>query len=131
MRRLPFAALPCVCGLAGSLPGQARADLIYVLNSGDASISLVDSTTREEVRRIPVLREVHHLSLTPDRSELMIGDSGANELIFIDPATAEVKRRERFSNPYHMEYSPDGRSWWSPACAATRWISTMPPPAPC
>ena len=54
MRRLPAALALCL-GLAGSLPGQARANLIYVLNSGDASISLVDSTTREEVRRIPVL----------------------------------------------------------------------------
>ena len=26
-----------------------------------------------------------------------------------DPASGEVKRREKFSNPYHMEYSPDGR----------------------
>ncbi|WP_236033707.1 YncE family protein [Belnapia mucosa] len=101
--------LPAALSLALLLAGPARANLIYVLNSADASISLIDSTTREEVRRIPVLREVHHLLLTPDRSELMVGDSGGNELIFIDPATAEVKRRERFSNPYHMEYSPDGR----------------------
>jgi 6-phosphogluconolactonase (cycloisomerase 2 family) len=38
------------------------------------------------------------------------GDSGGNEMIFIDPATAEVKRRERFSNPYHMELTPDART---------------------
>ncbi|MDN3566373.1 YncE family protein [Paeniroseomonas aquatica] len=101
--------LPWLVALGSALPGPARADIIYVLNSADASISLVDSTTREEVRRIPVLREVHHLLLTPDRSELVVGDSGANELIFIDPASGEVKRREKFSNPYHMEYSPDGR----------------------
>jgi YVTN family beta-propeller protein len=109
MRHLPAACL-LTLGLAACLPGAAQANLVYVLNSGDASISLLDSTTREEVRRIPVLREVHHLLLTPDRTELVVGDSGANELIFIDPATAEVKRRERFSNPYHMEYSPDGRT---------------------
>ena len=90
-------------------PAVARADLVYVLNSGDASISIVDAITREEVRRIPVLREVHHLLLTPDRSELVVGDSAGNELIFIDPPTGEVKRRERVSNPYHMEYTPDGR----------------------
>ena len=56
-----------------------------------------------------MLREAHHLILTPDRGELMVGDSGGNELIFIDPVTAEVTRREKFSNPYHMELSPDGR----------------------
>ncbi|MFC7474217.1 beta-propeller fold lactonase family protein [Dankookia sp. GCM10030260] len=106
MRR---ARLALFFGLAGLLPGTAKADLVYVLNSADASISVLESTTREEVRRIPVLREAHHLILTPERGELMVGDAGGNELIFIDPATAEVTRREKFSNPYHMELSPDGR----------------------
>ena len=92
-----------------AIPTGARADLIYVLNSAEASISVLESTTREEVRRIPVLREAHHLILTPERGELMVGDSGGNELIFIDPMTAEVTRREKFSNPYHMELSPDGK----------------------
>ncbi len=101
--------LPAILAVALALPGLARANLVYVLNSADASISVVDSISREEVRRIPVLREVHHLILTPDRRELMVGDSGGNELLFLDPATAEVTRRERFSNPYHMEHSPDGR----------------------
>lgn len=106
MRRAQFALF---LGLAGLLPAAAQADLVYVLNSADASISVLESTTREEVRRIPVLREAHHLILTPDRGELMVGDAGGNELIFIDPATAEVTKREKFSNPYHMELSPDGR----------------------
>ncbi len=87
----------------------ARADLVYVLNSGDATISVIDARDRTELRRIPVLREVHHLVLTPDGNTLVIGDSGGNELIFMDPATGEVLRRERISNPYHLEYSPDGR----------------------
>lgn len=106
MRRLRLVLL---LGLAGLGPGPARADLVYVLNSADAAISVLDSMSGEEVRRIPVLREVHHLILTRDRTELMVGDSAGNEMIFIDPTTAVVVRRERFSNPYHMELSPDGR----------------------
>ncbi|RAI58475.1 YncE family protein [Roseicella frigidaeris] len=106
MRR---ACLALCLGLAGFVPAGARADLVYVLNSADASISVIESTTREEVRRIPVLREAHHLILSPDGRELLVGDSGGNELIAIDPASATVLRRERFSNPYHMELSPDGR----------------------
>lgn len=102
-------ALPVLAAACLGLSGAASADLVYVLNSGDASISVLDAATREEVRRIPVLREAHHLLLTPDRRHLVVGDSGGNELIFIDPATAEVTRRDRFSNPYHMEYSPDGK----------------------
>ncbi|WP_270936904.1 YncE family protein, partial [Falsiroseomonas oryzae] len=87
----------------------ARADLLYVLNSGEASVSLIDATTRQEIRRIPMLREPHHLVLTPDGSQLVIADSGGNELHFVDPLTGEVRRRERISNPYHLEYSPDGK----------------------
>jgi len=83
--------------------------MLFVLNSGDASISVIDATTRTEMRRIPILREVHHLVVTPDGRELVVGDSGGNELLFIDPASGEIRRRERISNPYHMEYSPNGR----------------------
>lgn len=90
------------------LSTASRADLVYVLNSGEATISVLDAATREPLRRIPVLREPHHVVLTPDGSELVVGDSGGNELIFLDAATGEVKRRERISNPYHLEYSPDG-----------------------
>jgi YVTN family beta-propeller protein len=89
--------------------GSARADLVYVLNSGEATISVLDATTRQEIRRIPTLREPHHLVLTPDGSQLVVADSGGNELFFLDPLAGEVRRRERISNPYHLEYSPDGK----------------------
>lgn len=91
------------------LPGTARADLVYVLNSGEATISVLDAATRQERGRIPVLREPHHLVVTPDGSQLLVADSGANEVFYLNPATAEVQRRAPISNPYHLEFSPDGR----------------------
>ena len=102
---------PLLVTLALALAPAAapRADLLYVLNSGEATVSLLDATTRQEIRRIPMLREPHHLVLTPDGRQLVIADSGGNELIFVDPMTGEVQRRERISNPYHLEYSPDGK----------------------
>ena len=87
----------------------AAADLIYVLNSGDATVSILDAFTRQEVRRIPVLREAHHLVLSPDGRDLLVADSGGNEIYFLDPATGDIRRRERISNPYHLDFSPDGR----------------------
>lgn len=101
----------CVPLLAALLLGAApaRADLVYVLNSGDATISVLDATSRAERLRIPVLREPHHLVLTPDGSQLVVADSGGNEVFFLDPATGEVQRRAAISNPYHLEFSPDGR----------------------
>jgi YVTN family beta-propeller protein len=106
--RAPLALILALLFALLHAPG-ARADLVYVLNSAEASISVIDTATRTEVRRIPVLREVHHLILTPDRRELMIGDSVANELVFLNPDTAEVTRREKISNPYHFAESPDGK----------------------
>ena len=103
-RLLCFLLVVAALGVA-----PARADMVYVLNSGDASISVLDGRERLELRRMPALREVHHAVLTPDGGTLVIGDSGGNELIFLDPMTGEVRRRERVSNPYHLEYSPDGR----------------------
>jgi YVTN family beta-propeller protein len=95
--------------VAGCLAPGARADLIYVLNSGEASISVLDAETREETLRIPVLREPHHLVLTPDGQSLIVADSGGNELLFLDPPTGAVQKRLRISNPYHLDFSPDGK----------------------
>ena len=92
---------------AGAVAAEP-AGLVYVLNSGEANILVLDAATREEVRRIPVLREVHHLALTPKGDLLLIGDSGANEMLFLNPKTGEVVKREALSNPYHLGFSPDG-----------------------
>jgi len=104
MWRIFFVVFVCM-----SLAPATRADIVFVLNSGDASISVLDARERTEIRRIPALREVHHAVLTPDGNTLVVGDSGGNELVFLDPATGEVRQRVRISNPYHLEYSPDGR----------------------
>jgi DNA-binding beta-propeller fold protein YncE len=103
MRRL----LLCLLLLAAP---AAHADLLYVLNSGDANIQVLDARTGQDAARpIPVLREAHHLVLSPDRSLLLIGDSGGNEVFIVRPGTGEVIRRERVSNPYHLDFTPDGR----------------------
>lgn len=96
-------AAPAAGTAAAQPPG-----LVYVLNSGEANILVLDAATREEVRRIPVLREVHHLALTPKGDMLLIGDSGANEMLFLNPKTGEMVKREALSNPYHLGFSPDG-----------------------
>lgn len=82
--------------------------MVLVLNSGDATLSRLDPTTRAEIDRTPALREPHHIIRGPGDSGLIVADSGANEFLFVDPATGALRRRLRISNPYHLAMSPDG-----------------------
>jgi YVTN family beta-propeller protein len=85
------------------------AELAFVVNSNDASVSLLDVKTYQEIRRIPLLREPHHMALTPDHRSMVIGDTAANTLFFLDPRTGDVQRQVTISDPYQIQYSPDGK----------------------
>ena len=89
-------------------PAQAGG-IAIVLNSGDASISLIDTTRGTEIKRVPVLREPHHVALAPGGRELLVGDSGGNEMLFLDPTTGEIKRRMALADPYQLGFSPNGK----------------------
>ncbi len=102
--------LPTVLLLAASMSGSAWAGgLAIVLNSGDATLSVLDMTKETELRRVPVLREPHHVALSPDGSELLVGDAGANEVLFLDSRTGEIRRRMPVADPYQLAFSPDGK----------------------
>jgi DNA-binding beta-propeller fold protein YncE len=93
--------------------GRARATgsrgAVLVVNSAEASLSVVDVATRREVRRFPVLREPHHVMLSPDKADLLVGDTVGNELLFLDPDTFAIRRRMVCADPYQIGFSPDGR----------------------
>lgn len=107
--RPPRAAAATILAAALVLARPAlAAHLAFVINSNDASISVLDVDTRRELRRIPVLREPHHMALTPDHRSLAIGDTNGNTLFLLDPRTGDVQRQVTMSDPYQVEYSPDG-----------------------
>jgi DNA-binding beta-propeller fold protein YncE len=96
--------------VAGGLPCPARATgTVLVVNSAGASLSVVDLATHRELRRIPVLREPHHVALTPDGAGLLVGDTVANQVLDLDPVTFALRRRYAISDPYQLGFSPDGR----------------------
>ncbi len=103
-----FRSLALLCGLLISSLASA-ADLAFVINSNDASVSLLDVTTHQEVKRIALLREPHHMALTPDHRSMVIGDTAGNTLFFLDPHTGAIQRQAVISDPYQLQYSPDGR----------------------
>ena len=87
------------------------ASIAFVINSNDASLSLIDVESRQEIRRVPLLREPHHMALTPDHKSLVVGDTTGNTLFFLDPRTGEMQRQATISDPYQLQYSPtDGIS---------------------
>ncbi len=104
------AARLALCLAVLAFPHLARADgIAFVVNSKDASISEIDVATQKEIRRVPVLREPHHMALTPDGKSLLVGDTAGNALFYLDPHTGEVQRRLTISDPYQITFSPDGR----------------------
>jgi DNA-binding beta-propeller fold protein YncE len=106
---------PCLCvaallGVLAPLTPAAQAHgLVLVMNSAEASLSVVDVDTERELRRIPVLREPHHWALTRDGHDLLVGDTGGNELLDLDPTSFAVRRRVPVADPYQLGFSPDGR----------------------
>ena len=82
---------------------------VLVMNSNEATLSVIALAGQRELRRIPVLREPHHVMLTPDGRDLLVGDTAANEMIVLDPKTFDIRRRVTMADPYQMGFTPDGK----------------------
>ena len=81
---------------------------IFVLNSLDATISVIDPASWKETKRIPTGKEPHHLYLTPDDKSLIVANALGDSLTFLDPRTGAVQRTVRgILDPYHLRFSPD------------------------
>ncbi len=110
LRRRSMLALPLL-GLAPALPAlaDAPAPLAMVMNSGDASISIIDMTAQQVIRTIPTLREPSHWALTPDRSKLYIADASGNALFILNPLTGAPLGHVTIADPYQLGYTPDNK----------------------
>ena len=86
----------------------AAAPPLFVLNSLEASVSVIDPVTWTETSRIPTGKEPHHLYLTPDEKSLIVANALSDTLTFLDPRTAQVQRTvQGIVDPYHLRFSPD------------------------
>jgi DNA-binding beta-propeller fold protein YncE len=106
MTKLAIAAM----ALALAAGGAARADSILVLNSEEASYSILSRSGRVELARVPVGREPHHLVPTPDGKEVLVASTTTNELLVLDAKTGEKRGVQRnIIDPYQVGFSPDGK----------------------
>lgn len=105
MFRCGVIALLLSAGLAGAQPARPP---VFVLNSLDADIAVIDPASFTVIKRIPTGKEPHHLYLSPDEKSLIVANALADSLTFVDPRTAEVQRVVRgVPDPYHLRFSPD------------------------
>ncbi|MBS0547934.1 MAG: PQQ-binding-like beta-propeller repeat protein [Proteobacteria bacterium] len=87
-----------------------RAESVVILNSEDASYSIVDRATRTEVTRLPLGREPHHLAVTPDGKEVLLASTVTNDLVAIDTTNGQQRRVVRdIVDPYQLGFSADGK----------------------
>lgn len=105
---LRFQTVFVVLMALSSLAAHAQRAPVFVLNSLDASVSVVDPVSWQETRRIATGKEPHHLYMTPDEKSVIVANALSDSLTFIDPRTGEVQKVVRdIVDPYHLRFSPD------------------------
>ena len=81
---------------------------VFVLNSLDASVSVINPVDWTEKQRIPTGKEPHHIYMTPDEKSVIVANSAGDSLTFLDPRTAEVQRVVYgIIDPYQLQFSRD------------------------
>ena len=89
---------------------------VIVLDSADASITLVDQSTRRVLQTFAAGKEPHHLMVTPDNSLLIVADAISGNLLFLNPVSGQPEGwLEGIEDPYQIGFSPD-RKWFVANC---------------
>jgi YVTN family beta-propeller protein len=103
-----LAAFAVVAWCVAPANALAQTPPVFILNSLDATVSVIDPVSWKETKRIPTGKEPHHLYLTPDEKSLIIANALGDSLLFVDPRTAAVQRTVRgILDPYQLRFSPD------------------------
>jgi DNA-binding beta-propeller fold protein YncE len=101
--------LPVALPLSSLTPAYSDAlpPLAMVMNSGEASVSIIDMNSRQVIKTTPTLREPSHWALSPDKTKLFIADASGNSLFILDPLTGDGLGFKRIADPYQLAYTPD------------------------
>jgi DNA-binding beta-propeller fold protein YncE len=109
-RRTAVSLLPLSLFPAQALAQAAQtapAPLAMVMNSGEATVSVIDMTSQQVINTPPMLREPSHWALTPDRKKLYVSDASGNALFIFNPLTAAPMGHIRIADPYQLAYTPN------------------------
>jgi YVTN family beta-propeller protein len=108
---LKFTSIARFVALAAGIACSATAFAappVFVLNSLDANVSILDPVTYAEIKRVPTGKEPHHIYLSPDRKSLLVANALSDSITLMDPNTGNIQRTlTGISDPYHLRFSPD------------------------
>lgn len=95
---------------AGDLSATARAakPMVYVPDSQDDRVQLIDPSTYKVVRSFRVAREPQHVVPSWDLKTLWVNSDLGNQLVPIDPETGKEGKPVDVEDPYNLYFTPDG-----------------------
>jgi YVTN family beta-propeller protein len=97
-------------GANAMAPAAARAlPLVYVPNSHDGTVTVIDPKTYRVVRTFPTGALPQHVVPSYDLTTLWVANNLGNSLTPIDPTTGREGKSVPVADPYNLYFSPDGR----------------------
>ena len=88
----------------------AEPKLAIILNSGEATVSLIDMASRKVTKTFHVGKEPHHLMMTPDEKTLLVANAAGDDIVLLNPITGDTTGRiPKIIDPYQIGYSPNNK----------------------
>src|SRR5580704_7404011 len=108
---MALVAVMLVMGLSAMAPSAEAAPFAYVVNSGDGTVSVIDTATNTVVGLpIPVGREPFGVDVTPDGKHAYVTNRSSNNVSVIDTASNTVAATVAVGNtPRGIAIARDGK----------------------
>src|SRR5207302_713026 len=81
---------------------------VYVPNSEDGTVDVIDPVNRLVVAHFPVGLVPHHITPSWDLKRLYVDNTSANTLTVLDPRPSLPVETIRITDPYNLYFTPDG-----------------------
>lgn len=100
---------------AGIRPGPVHPTVkdfparVYVPNSGDNTVDVIDPHTFKIIDHFDVGREPQHVTPSYDLKHLWVLSDLGDSVTHIDPSTGHKGETMHVDDPYNMYYTPDGK----------------------
>ena len=100
----------CVLLTLASASAAVHAQHAVVLNSRDATLSVIDIAAGKVIATKPVGKEPHHLYPSVDGKKLWVANAQSDDLMQINPQTgALIQHVKNIPDPYQLGFSDDGK----------------------